>query len=93
MRSHPQYTEYEVSSDSEVVCLWFTKSSVSTAELNLELKPQANNIRISPNLTYDAISPPIDWIWRLNWLRGGLLMVHQELCFYGKKMNDPSNFN
>ena len=60
MRSHPQYTEYEVSSDSEVVCLWFTKSSVSTAELSLELKPQANNIRISPNLTYDAIAPLID---------------------------------
>jgi len=28
--------------------------------LNLELKPQANNINISPNLTSDAISPPID---------------------------------
>ena len=40
--------------------LWFTKSGVFAAKLNLELKPQANNIRISPNLTYDAISPPID---------------------------------
>jgi hypothetical protein len=54
--------EYEVSIDSKMVCLWFTKSSVSTAELNLKLKPQADNIRISPNLTYDAISPPIDGI-------------------------------
>jgi hypothetical protein len=60
VRSHPQYTEYEVSIDSKVVCLWFTKSSVSAAELNLELKPQANNIRISPNLIYHVISPPID---------------------------------
>jgi len=60
VRSHPQYTEYEVSIYSKEFCLWFTKSSVSTAELSLELKPQANNIRISPNLTYDAISPPID---------------------------------
>jgi len=42
--------------------LWFTKSSVSAAELNLELKPQANNIKISSNLTYDVISPPIDYI-------------------------------
>jgi len=53
--SHTQYTEYEVSIYSKAVCLWITKSSVSAAELNLELKPQANNIRISPNLTYDAI--------------------------------------
>ena len=59
VRYHPQYTEYEVSTDSKLVCLWFTNSSVSTVELNLELKHQANNIRISPNLTYDAISPPI----------------------------------
>jgi hypothetical protein len=59
VRSHPQYTEYEVSIDSKVVYLWFAKSSVFTAELNLELKPQANNM-ISPNLTYDAITPPID---------------------------------
>ena len=34
-----KYTEYEVSIDSKMVCIWFTKSSVSTAELNLELKP------------------------------------------------------
>ena len=32
---------------SEVICLWFTKNSVFAAELNLKLKPQANNIRIS----------------------------------------------
>jgi hypothetical protein len=58
--SHLQYTEYEVSIDSKVVCLWFNKSSVSGAELNLELKPQANNIRITRKFTYDAIAPPID---------------------------------
>ena len=46
VRSHPQCTEYEVSIYSKVFCLWFTKSSVSTAELSLKLKPQANNIRI-----------------------------------------------
>jgi len=62
VRFHPQYTEYKVSIDSKVFFLWFTKSSVSTTELNLELKLQANNIRISSNLTYDAITPPIDWI-------------------------------
>jgi hypothetical protein len=60
VRSHPQYTKYEVSIDSKEFFLWFTKSSVFAAELNLELKPQANNIRIRPNLTYDAISHPID---------------------------------
>jgi hypothetical protein len=58
--SHLQYIEYEVSIDSKVVCLWFNKSSVSAAELNLKLKPQANNIRITPKFTYDAITPPID---------------------------------
>jgi hypothetical protein len=31
-------------------------------ELNLELKPQENDIKISPNLIYGAISPPIDKI-------------------------------
>jgi hypothetical protein len=31
-------------------------------ELNHELKPQANDIKISSNLIYDAISPPIDKI-------------------------------
>ena len=40
LRSHTQYIEYEVSIDSKVVCLWFTKNSVSTAELNLKLKPR-----------------------------------------------------
>jgi hypothetical protein len=63
MRYHPQYTEYEVSIDSKMVCLWFTKSSVSTAELNFELKPQVNDIRISSNWIYDVILPPIDIIW------------------------------
>jgi len=27
---------------------------------NRNIKPQEKNIRISPNLTFDAISPPID---------------------------------
>jgi len=58
--SHLQYTEYEVSIDSKVVCLWFTKSSVFEVELNLELKSQANNIIMSLNFTYDAISLLID---------------------------------
>jgi hypothetical protein len=31
-------------------------------KLNLELKPQANDIRINPNLTFDAISHQIDRI-------------------------------
>jgi len=52
VQSHPQYTEYEVSIESKVVCLWLT--SVSAVELNLELKPQANNIKISPNFIYVA---------------------------------------
>ena len=60
MQSHTQYSEYEVSIDSKVFYLGFTKSSVSAAELKLELKPQANNIRISPTLIYDVIPPPID---------------------------------
>jgi len=56
--SHPAYTEYEVSSNSKVFCLWFTKSSVSVAELNLELKAQANYIKISPNFTYVISTNP-----------------------------------
>ena len=49
VRPHPQYTEYEVSIDSKMVCIWLTKSSVSATELNLKLKPLANDIKISPN--------------------------------------------
>ena len=84
VQSHTQYSEYDVSIDSKVFYLGFTKSSVSAVELKLELKPQTNNIRISPTLIYDAIPPPIDWIWSLDWFRGGLLMVHQDLCFCDK---------
>ena len=62
LRYHPEYIQYGFSIDSEVICLWFTKNSVSTAELNLELKPQANDIQICPNLTYNAISHPINGI-------------------------------
>ena len=32
------------------------------AELNLKLKPQENDIKISPNLIYDTISSPLDKI-------------------------------
>jgi len=67
-----------------MVCLLFTKSSVSAAELNLELKPQANYIKISLNFTYVAISPPIERIWSFNWFWGDLLIVHYKLCLYGK---------
>ena len=84
VQSHTQYLEYEVSIYSKVFYLGFTKSSVFAVELKLELKPQANNIRISPTLIYDAIPPPIYWIWSLNWFWGGLLMVHQDLCFCSK---------
>ena len=42
--------------------LIFTKNNVSAAELNLKLKPQANDIKISSNFTYDAISPLINRI-------------------------------
>jgi hypothetical protein len=76
VRSHPQYTKYEVSIDSKVVFLWFTKSSVFAAELNLKLKPQENDIKISPNFIYVAISPPIDWIWSCNVFWGDTLIVH-----------------
>jgi hypothetical protein len=54
VQSHPQYTEYEVSIESKLVCLWLNKNSVFTVELNLELKPQANDIKISPNFIYVA---------------------------------------
>jgi hypothetical protein len=59
---HPQYIAYEVSIDSKMVCLWFTRSSVFAAELNVELKSHAYDIKISPNFTYVSISPPIDII-------------------------------
>jgi hypothetical protein len=45
-----------------VVSLWLTKSSVSVVELNLELKPQENDIKISPNFIYVVITPSIDRI-------------------------------
>jgi len=63
VRSHPQYTEYDVSIDSKMGCIWFTKSSVSATELNLKLKPHANDIKISPNFISMAMSFPIDRIW------------------------------
>jgi hypothetical protein len=46
VRSHPQYTKYDVSIDYKVVCLFLTKNSVFVVELNVELKPQENNIRL-----------------------------------------------
>ena len=65
-------------------CIWFTKSSVSPTELNLKLKPHANNIKISPNFISMAMSFPIHKIWSWNWFLGDLLIVNQELCFYDK---------
>ena len=32
------------------------------AQVNLQVKPQEPDIQISPNLIYDAISPPLDRI-------------------------------
>jgi hypothetical protein len=52
--------------DSEVVFLWFTKSCVSTGKLNLELKPKANDIKISPNLIFGVTSHLVDKIWSFN---------------------------
>jgi hypothetical protein len=60
VRYHLQYIEYEVLINSKVVCLWFTKNSVFAAKSNLELKPQANYIKISSINV--AISPPINRI-------------------------------
>jgi hypothetical protein len=74
VRSHPKKIEYKVSIDSEVACLWFTKSCVSAA--SLKLKSQANDIKISLNLIYVAIWHPIDRIWWFNCFWGGLLMIH-----------------
>jgi hypothetical protein len=72
----------------QLILRWFAYGSLrvvfSTAKLNLELKPQANYIKISPNFTYILISPPIDRIWSFNWLWGDLLIVHQKLCFCSK---------
>jgi hypothetical protein len=62
VRSHPQYTKYDVSIDYKVVCLFLTKNSVFVVELNVELKPQENDIKISPNLIYGAIDPLVDRI-------------------------------
>jgi hypothetical protein len=57
VQSHPQYTEYEFLSISKMVFLWFTKNSVSAAELNLKLKPQENDIKTSQKFIHVAISP------------------------------------
>jgi ABC-type thiamin/hydroxymethylpyrimidine transport system permease subunit len=62
VRPHLQYIEYEVSIDFKVVYLWFTRSSVYAAKLNLKLKPQADDIKISSNFIYVVISPLIDGI-------------------------------
>jgi hypothetical protein len=93
LRSHPQYTEYKVLIDSKVVCLWLTKSSVSTAELNLELKPEANNIRISPNLTYDAIAPPNRLNMKFQLIPRWFAYGSPRVVFLRQKLNDTSNFN
>ena len=47
MRSHPQETDYEVSIDSKVVCLWFTKSCVSAAKIEWSFKFQLIPISLS----------------------------------------------
>jgi hypothetical protein len=52
------------------------------AELNLQLKPQANDIKISPNLIYDAISPPIHRIWSCNWFWGDLHNNSLRVVFF-----------
>ena len=65
-------------------CLWFTKNCVSPIELNLELKYQANDIKISQIFIYGVISPPTNKIRIFNWFWGGLLMVHSKLCFCGR---------
>jgi hypothetical protein len=67
-----------------VFCLWFTKNCVSPIELNLELKYQANDIKISQIFIYGVISPPTNKIRIFNWFWGGLLMVHSKLCFCGR---------
>jgi len=54
------------------------------AELNLVLKPQANDIKIIPIFIYGVISPPTNKIRIFNWFWGGLLMVHSKLCFCGR---------
>jgi hypothetical protein len=50
----------------QLILRWFAYSSLRVvffaAELNLELKPQANYIKISLNFTYILISPSIDRI-------------------------------
>jgi len=42
------------------------KSCISAVELIIELKPQANDIKISPNFIYVTISLPIDKILSYN---------------------------
>jgi hypothetical protein len=76
VRSHTKYREYEVPIYSKMVCLCFTKSSVSAAKLNLKLKPQENDIKIHLNFIYVMISPPIDRIWSYNLFWGDLIIVH-----------------
>jgi hypothetical protein len=57
------------------------------AELNLQLKPQANDIKISPNLIYDAISPPIHRIWSCNWFWGDLHNNSLRVVFFAVELN------
>jgi hypothetical protein len=76
VRPHLQYIGYEVLIDFKVVCLWFNESSVYAAKLNLKLKPQAYDIKISSNFIYVVISPLIDGIWSCNWFWGDFLIVH-----------------
>jgi len=47
MRSHSQYTEYKVSIYSEVVCLKFTKSCVSAAQIEWSFKFQLIPLSLS----------------------------------------------
>ena len=70
-----------------MICLWFTKSSVSSAELNFELKPQANDVRISLNWTYDVILPLIDRMWSNKMKYNLFLFCLDDADTKNKKMN------
>jgi hypothetical protein len=74
----------------QLILRWFAYGSlrvISAAELNFELKFQANDIRISLNWKYNAILPPIDIIWSNKMEYNLFLFCLDDADTKNKKMN------
>jgi len=74
-----------------VFSLWFTESYVSSIELNLELKYQANDIKISQIFIYGVISPPAE-NYEFSIDSGVVCLWFTQSCVSVAELNQPLNF-